>query len=244
MIQAATGKVVVVMGVIGSGKSTLSEELAAALDAKFFTEPDDVGSTNPYLSDFYAEGEAFRRGDVPYNKVAGVMQLHLLGYRFRQFQEAQTRSLGGLISVIDAGFYQDTCFARILTLEGQMPTREFETYAMIYRAMTTFIATPAVVIRVSITPETAQQRIARRYEQREGRKCEKVIPLEYLVALDTEIARVCDYLQTRGSHVITMAWEDDRGTPADRARAIQGLSRQIKNLKSPDPFMDFHGRLV
>ena len=253
--QNQIGKTIVTMGVIASGKSTLSEELARALGARYFGEPDEKENGNPYLADFYAEMERWeaetkvweeggREGPQPYNKLAGMTQLHLLGKRLQQFLEAQQIALRGGMSVIDAGFYQDTCFARSLVRAGQMPVREFETYAMLYRQMTTWVATPAVIVRVIMSAKVAQTRMVKRYEARAGRVCENVIPVSYLEELDDEIGLVCDHLQLKGSHVITYAWEDDRGTPEDRAMAVAGLAEKIRHIKVSDPFLNYHARIV
>ena len=74
--------------------------------------------------------------------------------------------------------------------------------------------------------------------------CEKVIPIEYLEELDDEIGQVADVLQSKGSHVVTMAWEDDRGTTEERRKAVEGISNKIRRIKVVDPFLDFHARVV
>ena len=66
------GKVIIVTGIIGAGKSSLSRELAQELGGLFLSEPDEKAAatgSNPYLSDFYADQSRW----------ALTMQLHLLG---------------------------------------------------------------------------------------------------------------------------------------------------------------------
>ncbi len=62
-----------VAGLIGVGKTTLCNNLAAALGYQTALEPVE---TNPYLEDFYQDKETH----------GCMMQLHLLGARFQQHQ--------------------------------------------------------------------------------------------------------------------------------------------------------------
>ena len=80
------GKVVIVCGIIGSGKSSLSRELADALGegTLWLKEPDETGG-NPYLGDYYGDPKRW----------AFTMQLALLAHRFSQHQHAQWASFMG-----------------------------------------------------------------------------------------------------------------------------------------------------
>ena len=71
--------VVIIEGLIASGKSSLTQDLHQQLPgSEAMLEPDE-SSGNPYLADFYTDKTRW----------GFVMQIHLLALRFRMQQKAQ-----------------------------------------------------------------------------------------------------------------------------------------------------------
>jgi deoxyadenosine/deoxycytidine kinase len=229
------GLVVIVEGLIGAGKSTLAHELGRALgeDTLVLMEPDEQRNANPYLTDFYADK----------GRWSFTMQVHLLGMRYRMQLAAQWHAMSGRgHAVCDRSYYGDTCFARMMNLTGEISEREFETYRVLYQAMTASVLLPSVCVRLRVNPTTAAERIRWRAEQREGRRSELVIDLAYLEALDREIDTTVEVLQQQGVRVFDVPWSVDRKTEEERVTAIKGLADAIRNTPPPDLFL--HHRRV
>lgn len=228
--------VVAVEGLIASGKSTLAAELGRQLQgALTLIEPDEE-SGNPYLDDFYSDKARW----------GFTMQVHLLSIRFRMQQMAQWHALSGQGPVIlDRSYYGDTCFARMLTASGNMTPREFETYRGMYQDMTASVMFPSMCLRLLVDPVVANRRIESRAQARPGRRCEKAIDLDYLVALDREIGRMTNVLSDMGTQVLEIPWDADLppDSPA-RADIIRGLVSRIARWEPQETFLDAHRRLL
>jgi len=229
------GKVVIVTGPIGSGKSTLSEELARGLgpDTLWLPEADEKGQRNPYLEDYYDSAERW----------ALTMQVHLLGVRYRQHLQAQWFTMNtGHDAVLDSCYWQDTAFARLQLKLGLMEQREFETYAALYEAMTASVLLPSAVVRILVTPETCFRRITARMEKQTGRKCEAAIDLGYVRQLDCEIDGMSKILRDMGCPIFDVPWDAERDSEQARQQTIESLAGRIQSLTVPDPFLDAHRR--
>jgi len=230
------GLVVIVEGLIGAGKSTFTQELGAALgqDTLILMEPDQQKNANPYLADFYGDKEQW----------SFTMQVHLLGMRYRMQLAAQWHAMCGRgHAVCDRSYYGDTCFARMMNRTGEITDREFETYRVIYQAMTASVLLPSACIRLRVDPEVAAERIRGRAAKREGRKSELVIDLGYLQALDEEIDTTVDVLRDQGVRIIEVPWSADRSDPSSRAKVIEDLAAQIQGVSPPNLFLH-HRRVV
>lgn len=221
-------KVVLVIGVVGSGKTSLCRELGAELDALVLYEQAQEHG-NPYIQDFYEE--------MP--RWAFTLQIHQLATRYRQHSLAQWWVMNGSgHAVIDGGFWLDTCFARMIRRAGIMEEREFETYSTTFRSMTANVMLPTVVVRLDASPESALRRIASRATTCTERKSETShVTLEYLTALDQEVAALCQELSAMGVEVIHSFWDEDRDTPEQRRQAVEGMARRVRGFEPPDPFL-------
>ena len=231
------GKVVIVCGLIGSGKSSLSRELAEALGegTLHLEEPDEKGGRNPFLSDYYKDPARW----------ALTMQIHLLAYRYSQHLQAQWHSMNtGNHSLLDSSYWQDTAFAHLQLKLGLMSQREFDTYSLIYRGMTASVMLPSVCLRVLVSPEIANQRVARRMEKETGRRCETAIDLDYLRGLDREIDHMVGVLRSQGVTILDVPWDTDRDSPEARRSAVESLASRIQALSPVDSFLDLHRRAV
>lgn len=231
------GKVSIVCGLMGSGKSTLSRELAKALGegTLWLSEPDEKGGLNPYLSDYYSGAERW----------AFTMQIHLLGMRYRAHLQAQWHALNtGKHAVMDSSYFQDTAFARLQLADGLMTEREFETYRTIYQAMTATVMLPSMCLRTLVSPETALRRIQSRMLKETGRVCETAVTIDYLRGLDREIDHMVNVLKQQGVQVLDVPWDEDRDTPESRSAAVEGLAARIRNFNPADLFFDHHRRAI
>lgn len=233
-------KVVIVEGLIGSGKTTLSRELGEALGDTTLTlfEPDEKGEDgggNPYLADYYGDPARW----------SFVLQTHQLQARYRMHLQAQWHVMQGFgHAVLDRSYFGDTAFARLQVKMGLMSDREFKTYSSIYQAMTASVLLPNVCVRVLASPEVCNQRVAKRMAIETGRVCETAIDLAYLQGLETEIDHMVGVLRTQGVTVFDMPWDTDRDTPETRRSTVEALAARIKALSAPDLFLDLHRRTI
>lgn len=155
---------VVLAGNIGAGKSTLVRMMSEQLGWEPYYEP---VAENPYLDDFYRD---MRRW-------AFHSQVFFLTYRARAH-----RSLMDIARPVvqDRSFYEDAeVFARALHRQGSMSDREWDTYAALYRTLTTLLAPPDLVVYLRASVPTLLRRIALR-----GRDFEARISREYLEGLN------------------------------------------------------------
>lgn len=228
---------VIIEGLIGAGKSSLSIELGQALGTSTLVllEPDEQNGGNPYLSDFYADKKRW----------AGIMQQHLLGQRYRMMLQAQWHAMAGLGHTIsDRSFYGDVCFARLMHESGDISDREFNTYRSLYQTMTASVLLPTVCVHLQVDPEVSAERIQRRMELRAGRKCEAAISLSYLEALDKEIRQMTQTLQNQGVHVIGVPWNEDLDTTEKRHLLVAEIAEQIQSIEHTDLFFKHHQRVL
>jgi deoxyadenosine/deoxycytidine kinase len=233
-------KVVIVEGLIGSGKTTLSRELGVALGPTSLTlfEPDEKGEdggSNPYLADYYTDP----------GRWSFVLQVHQLQARYRMHLQAQWHAMQGMgHAVLDRSYFGDTAFARLQLRDGYMTKREFDTYSSIYHAMTAGVLLPSVCIRVLASPEVCERRVASRMEKETGRVCEKAIDIDYLRGLETEIDHMVGVLRSMGVVVFDVAWDVDRDSPDMRQASVEALASRIEALTPPDFFLDMHRRAL
>lgn len=153
---------IAVSGLIGAGKSTLAEGIAAHGDHQLYSEP---VAENPYLADFYQDPARY----------AFSMQTFLLGARFRQHQQIVW---SGEPAVQDRSIYEDTVFAALQAQDGTMSRRDYETYLSLFSQMAHFLQRPDVVLYLDVTPEQALERVRAR-----ARSAEAGLPLAYLERL-------------------------------------------------------------
>jgi len=160
-----SGKLVLVAGNIGTGKTSLTERLGDRLGWR--TAYESV-IDNPYLSDFYQDMTAWS-----FN-----LQIFFLGHRAQQHLELVRDSNS---AIADRSIYEDVkIFARALYHQGNLSERDYMSYRRVFQLIADHLPEPDLLIYLTASPKILLQRIVER-----GRKMESGISLEYLTLLDS-----------------------------------------------------------
>ena len=229
----SSGRVYIIEGIIGAGKTTFANILAEELDCQWLQEPDEKNG-NPYLSRFYEDS----------NRWALTMQLHLLNTRFRMHKNAQwTAMQSGKDVVIDRSYFGDTAFARLQVKNNVMTEDEYNTYTMCYHNMTSNILLPQVCIHLITSPEVSSKRIQNRMEIETGRKCESVIDLKYLKELAFEESLMIDILEKQGVKIFRLEWNENKNKEQIKQSIVE-LVKKMKKYCVPDLLLDYHRRTI
>lgn len=158
-------RIIVVAGNIGAGKTSLTERLGARLSWE--TAFESV-SDNPYLSDFYADMQAW----------SFHLQIFFLGHRAEQYLQ-MARSPRSVI--LDRSIYEDAyIFARALHHMGHLRERDYLAYKRVFDLLVSTLPPPNLLIYLKAPVDALVERIRRR-----GRQIESGITKEYLALLDT-----------------------------------------------------------
>jgi deoxyadenosine/deoxycytidine kinase len=161
--------VIWVEGLVGSGKTTYSQEVGKRLNLYLGAEP---VNGNPFLAKFYADPKSF----------AFPMQIYLLKERFKTQLHAATIAIGAGDwngAILDRSISGDRVFAKMHYECGNIDIDAWEAYEDFHMLMCTNLLPPTRIIRLQCEPETAFERIKAR-----GRAVEAGITLDYLKALE------------------------------------------------------------
>lgn len=109
--------VIVVAGMIGGGKSSLTKIISKELGSKAFYESVE---DNPILPLFYGRDEE----EVVANDYPFKLQLYFLNTRFKSIKEALTHKN----NVLDRSIYEDWYFAKVNKDLGRIDDLEFSLY--------------------------------------------------------------------------------------------------------------------
>ena len=159
-------------GIIGSGKSSLTELLSKELSSKAFFEP---VSDNPVLPLFYKGNELAAKkrqagqADAT-NPYAYLLQTFFLNRRFKMMKEA----LASHNAILDRSIYEDAMFMKMNTDMGNATDIEYEIYQELLDNMLTELTqinqdtTSDLTVFIKVSYETMLKRIEKRgreYEQ-------------------------------------------------------------------------------
>lgn len=159
------GKLVLVAGNIGTGKTSLTERLGERLGWR--TGYESV-IDNPYLGDFYQNMTAW----------SFHLQIYFLGHRAQQHLELVSDKKD---AIADRSIYEDVeIFARALYDQGSLTERDYLSYRRVFQLIAGGLPEPDLLIYLIAPPKILRQRIEER-----GRKIESGITLEYLALLDS-----------------------------------------------------------
>ena len=152
---------VVVEGVIGVGKTSLSRLLSERLQARLVLEEVEE---NPFLKDFYQDRARF----------AFQTQMHFLFSRYQQQRSLRQLELFSERMVSDYLFQKDRIFAGL-----NLSERELALYERLVGWLELDVMKPDVVVYLQANPDTLMMRIGRR-----GRPFERDMQRDYIKQLN------------------------------------------------------------
>lgn len=166
-----------ICGLIGSGKSTLVDNLERLSHYTVYREPVE---SNPFLELYYQD---------PY-RWSYTMQVNLLFTRYKQSQEAYLKSSNGDITVMDSSIYSDLAFALVQKRSHYFTYDEFNSYLNMHKVISAQTAYPDKIFWLEFSPSDTIERIKKR-----SRSCESSIPISYLEDLYEAYHEVFDKLK-------------------------------------------------
>lgn len=196
----APNEMIVVDGVVGSGKTTLMNILKEELGVSGFEEP---VTDNPILGKFYHDRKRY----------AFPLQIFFLNRRFRMLKEAQAKKVS---SVMDRSIYGDVIFAKLLHDGGDMEKDEFDLYQDLLTNMLDHIEAPKLMIYLRADVDTAIDRIEKR-----GRDYEQIVERDYWERLNREYEAYFSAYNLSRLLIIEARDYDIRDSEEDRKKVVQ-----------------------
>jgi deoxyguanosine kinase len=157
----AENRYIVIEGVIGVGKTSLSRLLGERLKAKLVFEEVEE---NPFLKDFYRDRARY----------AFQTQMHFLFSRYQQQRNLRQMELFRDRMVADYLFQKDRIFASL-----NLSERELALYERLVGWLELDVIKPDVLVYLQANPDTLMARIARR-----GRPFERDMDRDYIAQLN------------------------------------------------------------
>lgn len=226
----AACRFIVISGLIGVGKTDFAMKLATLLGFEVMFEPVE---DNEYLGDFYQDPE----------KWAYPMQEYLKGRRFALYQYAAWGIRAGRFKgvVMDRSIHEDTVFAEINHLQGNIDGRNWNTYLNGFQDMQHFLPEPDLYIYLDADPVTCKARADARDRPEErvtgldsDQDQEAGIPIAYMRDLHDGYMRWLDVISARVPIVrldwskfrfVEESWKDIRNQIQERSRFTRSLVR-------------------
>lgn len=156
-------------GVVGCGKSTLSEKIGEVLNIPIFYELQNQTTMN-LLEEFYKDKKRW----------AFALQIHFLNERFKMIEEIHKNGSG----ILDRSIFGDKIFAEMLNEDGYMTDDEYDTYKSLLNNMNQHIKGPEALLYIDCDLETAMKRI-----QIRGREMEQSVDENYWKRLNEKYVK-------------------------------------------------------
>ncbi len=203
-------KHIAVAGNIGSGKTTLSEELSRHFGWEVHFESTD---NNPYLNDFYLD----------MHRWSFNLQIYFLHHRFEQILQIHQSDH---TVIQDRTIYEDAhIFAPTLHEMGLMSTRDFRNYLSLFELMTSQIRPPDLLIYLKASIPTLVSHIHSR-----GREYEGNMSLDYLKRLNAKYERWIEGYTDGKLLVIPVDEIDFKKNKEDLGLVIERVNTEIYGL--------------
>lgn len=154
-------------GVIGAGKTSLTEKLSKHLGSKPFYEP---VKNNPVLPLFYRGNKLVAEGKWKTNPYTFLLQIYFLNIRFKMIKEAMQEDN----NVLDRSIYEDRLFMKMNYEMGNATKPEWDIYQSLLANMMEELPyaahkkSPDLMILIKVNYHTMLHRIEKRdrpYEQ-------------------------------------------------------------------------------
>jgi len=159
------GRLILVAGNIGAGKTSLTERIGSRLGWRSAFES---VSDNPYLPDFYKDMKIW----------SFHLQVFFLGHRAEQYLHLTADPQS---AIADRSIYEDAyIFARALHHLGNLSERDYLSYRRLFELVTNSLPAPDLLIYLKCPVSVLMDRITER-----GRKMESGITGEYLALLES-----------------------------------------------------------
>ncbi len=199
---------IAIAGNIGAGKSTLTRLVSDAFGWEPFYE---AAAENPYLADFYADMKRW----------SFHSQVFYLGKRLEHHRQLVDHP-GSVVQ--DRTVYEDAeIFARNLYEQGQMSDRDYDAYRRLYRAVSSFLPPPDLIVYLRGGVDTLLAHIERR-----GNDYERSIAPAYLEQLNRLYELWIDGWTACPVVCIEMDNLDFLQNSADLERVVSAIRSQIR----------------
>jgi len=185
---------IIVEGLIGAGKTSLSKALSVLTGYHLMEEPVE---DNELLPLFYEDPERW----------GFAMQVKMLTSRLAMEKAATYMVQAGLVqgAIADRSLGGDTVFLEVNSIIGNICPQERDLYLNLYEQMKITCPYPDVVLYLRVSPDVIRERIRDR-----GREFE--LPLtemenNYLELLEEAYSRFCSAM-TRHTTVVMLDWDE------------------------------------
>lgn len=220
-------------GIIGSGKSSLTEILAQELDTKAYYEP---VKDNPVLPIFYKGNEIAAKkraaGDKEAtNPYAYLLQTFFLNRRFAMIKAAMQEDN----NILDRSIYEDEIFMKMNTEMGNATEVEYDIYKSLLSNMMEELPfashkkSPDLMITIKVSYDTMLKRIEKR-----GRDYELVERDPSLVEYYQRLLRHYDVWMEEYDSSPLLIIDGDKydfvGSVADRIAVLEQIEEKLYEL--------------
>ena len=220
-------------GIIGSGKSTMTEILSKELGSKAFFEPVE---DNPVLPLFYKGNEIAAKkraaGDQnATNPYTYLLQTFFVNRRFRMIKEAKKEAN----NVLDRSIYEDALFMKMNTDMGNATAVEYATYQELLQNMldelqyATGVDSQDLMIFIKVSYDTMLKRIRKRGRDYEQIESDPTLP-EYYQNLLQYYDRWLKWYDKSPIMVIDGDQYDFVANPDDRNKILDDIEKQLVKL--------------
>jgi len=144
--------ILLIDGVVGSGKSSLATKLSKTLNLKMYEELAN-NDTLALLDVFYQDQKRW----------SFTLQVHFLNERFKMIKEIHKNNGG----ILDRSIFGDRIFAELLHENGKMSGEEFRTYNTLLDSMLEHTQPPKLLVFIDCPVDLAIERIKKRNRQME-----------------------------------------------------------------------------
>ena len=220
-------------GIIGSGKSTMTEILSKELGSKAFFEPVE---DNPVLPLFYKGNEIAAKkraaGDQnATNPYTYLLQTFFVNRRFRMIKEAKKEAN----NVLDRSIYEDALFMKMNTDMGNATAVEYATYQELLQNMldelqyATGVDSQDLMIFIKVSYDTMLKRIRKRGRDYEQIESDPTLP-KYYQNLLQYYDRWLKWYDKSPIMVIDGDQYDFVANPDDRNKILDDIEDQLVKL--------------